>query len=593
MKNVKVAVIDSGISNHSSGYTAVSEFYSLIHTNQNYEIIKSKASDEEGHGTAISDIIYQQNPNIQFYIFQLKTDNGAVEYSQLCTVLDFILDRLDVDLINISAGITYLDAYESLRQTCDAIRKKGILLLAAFDNQGAISYPAEIPSVIGVDITERPLEKGEVVWVEHSCVNILVPPRFYRTVWNDGQRTVIRGTSFACAEMTGRISKYIYDESGNRNELKDILKNIVTQIDTFKPSIPVQGPAFQIKKAVIFPVNKEAHAVLRFRDMLSFELAGAYDERLSGNVGKELFGTQIQSYSQLNWEDDFDTIILSCITKLSALTKKDYVTEIVEQAKKHGKNIYTFEEIDSDYERIFYPQVTKEHVPHENYGKLRRISMPLAGIFGTSSSQGKYTISLELKRNLERLGYDVGFLATEPSGYLFHADSVYHFGYQSNIELTQEESVLLLNELVWQMDKAGHDIGITGCQSAAIHYDSSNVKYLSLGQQNFIFGTKPDFYVVCVNPQDPQAYVQRTIQYLNAADTGKVYALALYPVIAKQTMTGMPFQKKELAQDELDNYKSKLEENYRLPVYVIGDKEDMEALTNLLIQTFHGEVSSC
>lgn len=590
VKMTKIAIIDSGISPYSSAMPTVENRFSIVQKGEVYEIEESEAEDNVGHGTAITDIIYQQNQAIQLSIFKITTEAEEIQCEHLCMVLEYILENLTVDLINISAGVTYIDYYERFASVCNALKQKGVYIVAAFDNDGAISYPAEFPTVLGVDLSEQPMKKMDVFEVKNSCVNFLLPSKFYRTVWNDGTRTVLKGTSFACAELTGRLSKHMYDDSGKRRAYEDIVKHIVTHTYTYNKTELMQGPKFQIKKAILFPINKEAHAILRFQELLPFELTAVYDERVSGHVGKEMFGRKIESYNQIDWEGDFDTIILSCITRLASLTKKDYVKEIVEQARANGKNIYTFEEIDSDYEKIFYPTIRKEFVPYGNHMKLRRISMPLVGVFGTSSSQGKYTLQLSLMKKLQEKGYDTGFLATEPSGYLFGADSVYHFGYEANFNLAQWESVLLLNELVWQMDKKGHDIGITGCQSATIHYDSCNLKYLSLEQQNFIFGTKPDFYVICVNPHDSLEYIKRTIQYLNSIDVGRVYALAVYPVKVIQSINGMQYKKEQMTQEEVLDFIDYLGEKCELPVFEIGNEESMEQLTRIVIQTFSGEV---
>lgn len=589
MHQVKVAVIDSGISQHSRAYNSIKQQYCLKKVKDDFEIIENITEDTDGHGTAISDIIFQQNPDIELLFFKLCQETD-VECEQLCLILEYILEHVDVDIINISAGVTYIDYYQRLETVCNALREKGVILLSAFDNNGAISYPAALDSVLGVDaIEDVNLKKKDIIWVQNSCVNFVLPLKFYRTVWNDGTKTIMKGTSFACAELTGRIAAILFDSQGNRRSFKEIVDEITVYESIFPPIEEIKGPSFSISKAIMFPVNKEAHAVLRYQNMLSFKLVGVYDERVTGNIGTELFGKRVESYSDIDWDGDFDTVILSCVSRLASLTKKDYVKEIVEQARIHNKNIYTFEKIDSDYENIFFPEVKSAHVPHGNMQKLRKVAMPLVGVFGTSSKQGKYTLQLALKNKLEEKGYDTGFLATEPSGYLFGADSVYHFGYESNVELKQHENVELLNELVWKMDKAGHDIAITGCQSGILPYDYSNIHTFLLEQQNFLFGTRPDLYILCINPHDKLSYVQRTIQYLNAIDEGKVAACALYPIKTVFTASGVQMKKEILQEEEVQECKRFFTENCGLPVYEIGNEKDIKILCEFIIQTFNGE----
>lgn len=602
MQIVKIAIIDSGISQYSRGFHSTKRQYCLTEHDGTCKVIEEKIEDFNGHGTVISDIIFQQNPDIQIYSMRIVSNEQTaqdnlmqtdIECEHLCTILEYILENLDVDIINISAGITYIDDWHRIGNVCNALKQKGILIVAAFDNFGSISYPAALSSVLGVDVVENGLQKKDIAWIHNSCVNFLVPAKFYRTFWNDGTKTIMKGTSFACAEITGKISTQLFDEQGNRNSIDVVVSKLKTCGSIYQKTKPVTGPQFTIKKAILFPVNKEAHAVLRFQDMLDFELSGVYDERVTGLVGTEVFGRKIESYGNIDWDADFDTVILSCISRLASLTKKDYVKEIVEQARVHNKNIYTFEKIDSDYENIFYPELTSEHVPVGNMGKLRKMMMPLVGVFGTSSQQGKYTLQLTLKKKLDEKGYRTGLLATEPSGYLFGADSVFHFGYESGMKLSQREYIMLLNEMVWNMDKKGCDIGITGCQSGTLSYDYSNIRTILLEQQNFLLGTRPDFYILCINPHDDIAYVQRTIQYINVLDEGKVFACALYPVKTVFTETGVQMKKISLEENEIKECKQFFEEHCGVPVYSMGNEQDLEKLSKLIIQTFNGEVEEC
>ncbi len=117
---------------------------------------------------------------------------------------------------------------------------------------------------------------------------------------------------------------------------------------------------------------------------------------------------------------------------------------------------------------------------------MKRLTMPIVSVIGTNTKQGKYTLQLELYRRLTAKGYQTGFLATEPSGYLFNADAVFHFGYNANINIQHWEYIPLINEWLWEMQLQQKDITITGCQSATLHYDGSNVNYFTFAQHNFL-----------------------------------------------------------------------------------------------------------
>ncbi len=590
LRKVKVAIVDSGISSNLELMKVVSEQYGLRYENDKVEMKLMNCEDDVGHGSAIADIIYKTNPEVEILTLKISSQQAGIDCDDLCVALRFVLDNLDVELVNISAGITYVDDYEKLKQICDELERKGIIVVSAFDNNGAVSYPAAFNSVIGVDISDEFQGKKELIRLHRACADLIVPNQFYRTVWLNGEKTILKGTSFACAKVTGILSKKLAEfEQGSidKEKLMDLVK---TQDYSMLMKEGKEKEKIEIKKAIVFPVNKETHSLLRFRDLLTFELVGVYDEKLDGLVGKELFGMTIQSFDTINWDDDFDTIILSCTTALSKLTRKDYQGEVVCLAKEHGKSIYTFEEIQSADENIFYPDASNIAVPYRNMNKLHKISMPVIGVFGTSQSQGKFTVQLELKRRLSNMGYQVGQLATEPSGYLFGAQHVYHFGYHAKINIGQAEMIALLNEMIWDIEKQGNDIAITGCQSATLHYDNSSIQDLSLQQQNFLFGVLPDFFVLCVNPHDDINYIKRTIQYLNAIDIGKVYAIAVYPIKVEESMNGIQLKKRTLTHEEMNEFKKYIHEQCMLPAFEIANAKDMDSLCELVVETLSEEV---
>lgn len=107
---------------------------------------------------------------------------------------------------------------------------------------------------------------------------------------------------------------------------------------------------------------------------------------------------------------------------------------------------------------------------------------------GTSSRQGKFTLQINLKREISSHGYNVGFIATEPSGYLFESDFVFPMGYNSTVDLNNNlyDYVSILNEELWKTEVSGKELIIVGSQSGSIHYDNSNLTQLAINPYVFI-----------------------------------------------------------------------------------------------------------
>lgn len=593
MKEIKIAILDTGIAKQMSDI--ISSFFELNYDgNRNYKIDKQEVSDYAGHGTAVTSIIHSVDPNLHLISFKLCNSDNEIPVDGLIYVLQYIYENIDVDIINISAGVTYIngECYKALNSICKKLKERKVIIVSAFTNEGAVSYPAAYPSVIGIDCSSIRTNK-EIIKVINGIVDIIFPQKYYRTFWNDGKKTLLLGNSFTCAYFTGLLGHYL-----SKFESKDsasFIKSISTDIIELQKNYEIKRPTFKIKKAIIFPVNKESHALLRNQDMLPFIITGVYDESITGNIKKDFFGLQVQSYDKLNWNDDFDTIILSCITDLQKLTGRDYIGQILKNTEKYEKNIYSFEDLNSIINQTnnktsyFFPNLNKNMIPYYKLGKLNHIEIPVVAVFGTSSKQGKFTLQIDLLRKLKNRLYNVGFLATEPSGFLFSADYTFHFGYHANLDLSIPDIITMLNEYIFKIQLLNKDILITGCQSSITHYDNSNLRNFSILQYAFLLGTAPDYSILCINFYDEIDYIERSISCINSAGDGRVEAIAIFPKEVIQTRTGLKYSERILSEQEIKDKKQNLFEVFSLPIYQIGNDRDMELLCDNIINFFAEE----
>lgn len=586
MKNTKIALIDSGMSSQIPCAERIVSCYSIVMKNGEYQIVNAPPKDEMGHGSAVATIIYNQNTNIEF--ISISVNNNEFEYDEdaLIYALEFV-GGIDVDIINISAGFTYLNKIHKLDKVCHDIARQGIIIISAFDNDGAISYPAALPDVIGIDVTSEYDNREDIIYQKNSIVDLVVSDRFFRTIWK-GNKTIIRGTSFATAYITGIVSKLMSETKCSNISKNMILETVATRCRTIKKCLPFQPMPNKIGKAIIFPINKESTALLKFQDDLEFNIVGIYDSRVSGNIGKVFGNLEVRNFDEINWEEDFDTVILSCFTTLSRLSKRDYCSEILQHAKNNNKKVFSFEKIQEDLNDIvYYPEIRKEEVPLFNVGKMHKISVPVVGVFGTSSKQGKYTLQLELRKRINQIGYQTGFLATEPSGYLLGADFTFHFGYHAYYNRNSREMIITLNQMIWEIQNAKKDLVITGCQSGTVHYDDSLIDNFAIYQYAFMLGTAPDYIVLCVNPHDDTEYVDRTINFLNAVNYGKVEAIMIFPIEVKEAGAfDFKNEKSVISERSVMAIKEKLRQRYGKKVYAIDNANDLDMLANEIINFF-------
>lgn len=158
----------------------------------------------------------------------------------------------------------------------------------------------------------------------------------------------------------------------------------------------------------------------------------------------------------------FDTVILGHVGELSAICKRNFLEEIMNNCIKNGKKLFAFDDL-SEYaskfanqekfnECCYFPEVTYQNIPKGRFGKLFGIQMPVLGIVGTSSSQGKLTIQMELRRKLMEQGYNVGQIGTEPTAFCYDMDFVYPYGYKSTVKTVGYHNVLLLNNIIHDIE---------------------------------------------------------------------------------------------------------------------------------------------
>lgn len=573
-----IAIVDTGIDECSLAYSNVKKQYVLKDNGNSTSIKEERAKDCIGHGTEIANLIVKENPKAKLFI--LKAFDQFLSFVEtLIAALSFLDKQADIDFINLSCGVTNINDINRLRQICDSLFTKNIILISAFDNNGALSFPAAFDSVIGIDVTTE--KNINETFQNEYVVNYFLKDKYYRVSGLNNKKEIIRGTSYACAEMTGKLSAN-YNTLEKRKRLSTLMKssNKENELHTLN---------FKINKAIIFPYNKESDCIIRQKEKLNFEIIGIFDEARKCRVGDIINGITIQDFSEINWDENFDTIILSCTDELEEITGCPYKDIIIEKSLKYSKQIYSFERIqnltEADNKRIFFPQTNIVDSGWQNHGKMYKSSVPTVMVTGTNSKQGKFTLQTSLVDYFRKQNYTTGFLATEPSGYLFDADYVFPIGYNSTVNLNNDPYLYIstVNNAIRYIEEKNKDLIIAGSQSYSIQYDNSFLSQYSLTQHFFFLGVDPDIYILTVNLFDETEYIIRTVNYLNSLSDGKVFAFVISPFSIKETVTGIAMQLNDNTKEQIIQKKKELIKYFSIPVYELSE---IEILGNKIINYF-------
>ena len=158
-------------------------------------IVDHNYADDIGHGTAVYYLIRNSLRNIDVEIVNVKIffKDNLLRYDDFVKILEYLYEHEHFDFINISLGVVQCGDVSKMQEICTRLFERGCILVAAYDNEGAVSFPAALDNVIGVDSN---LRVDETKYLESGIVDILCKSKFMRVPWNDGKMTLVKGNSF-------------------------------------------------------------------------------------------------------------------------------------------------------------------------------------------------------------------------------------------------------------------------------------------------------------------------------------------------------------------------------------------------------------
>lgn len=591
---IKIAVVDTNV---FCGHPILAG----VHIEVKNVLGMENTNKECGHGTAVCSIIVKECPYVDLTVFPIfESSMDSIEVENLESVLIYIGENDTVyDIINLSNGVVELENPDKLYKICKRITDKGTIIVAAYDNSGIMTYPACFSNVIGVDTTQRINYAKEFEFVENSPINIRGYQRQQRVAWDKPNYIFTKGSSFVTPYITGIIANIML--SGQR-EMKNILAELKAKgkIRTKMPVPRRNKNGLKIKKAITFPFNKEIHSIVKFSEDLTFDLAGIYDFKYFMRIGKKASSVihqplsrdyTIKSIENVNWEEDFDTVIIGHINEILNVTGLQFLDQLIEKIVKYKKNIYTFDDYiykkyfskkSKSKTKCFYPYIDARNVPYNLFGKMWVASSPVLAVMGTRSRQGKFTLQLLLRKRLRQQGFKIKHIASEPTGWLFGADDVFPFGYSNTISIDYRDTILTLNHMVHNVENGKVDLVIAGCQSGTIPFDFYSSQRIMLAQTAFLYGILPDAVFLCVCPDDEIGYIKRTIAYIESSVNAKVLGIFVFPVLT-EIQTGYLLKSKNISGSEkLNKIIINLTETLGIPVVELNEAGVEKQIQNLV-----------
>ncbi len=201
---ITVAILDTGISSHSSLDGVEIERISLIDDNA-----QNGRSEYSGHGTAVASIIAGSSgtgiaPASDLISIQVMDSDGL---GDSFTLAEGIIRAVDSGAEVISMSLGSYGYTRALQDAVDYAHSKNVALVASVGNDGsyAAPYPAQLEGVIGVSAVDA--ESQRAAFSNYSsAVDIGAPGVGVYAAWNDNDWTRFSGTSAAAPYVSGTIA---------------------------------------------------------------------------------------------------------------------------------------------------------------------------------------------------------------------------------------------------------------------------------------------------------------------------------------------------------------------------------------------------
>ena len=620
---IRIAIVDSGI---DASHTGVGDVAGGVHIQIKGEVVFwDDHADCAGHGTACAGIIRKKAPNAMLYSVRIFDASLMADGRALIAAIQWCIDN-EMDVVNLSLGTTDVTFKKSLQKVCRKAVDAGVILVAAESNDGRESYPAVFPEVVGVT-GGAIYEPDGFYYRKDQRIECVARGDEQRVCWLNGKHIMTGGNSFAAPHITGIIARLLKQHPKcSVQDIRLLLKEKAlrelpqdrnkSQSDPQTHRKDFQEDYSWIKKAVLYPYNKEMHSMVRYRDLLAFKIVGVADPIGKGMVGKDagkVIGEPVAnlriSPNMRRAMADADTLILGYVDQLSRIRKRDLLREYVQLSLDEGCHVFSFQALDPDlygdlYDtaekkglRLAFPHIQREELAQaiQNFNALPPVDVPVLSVMGTSSQQGKFTLQLALRRRLIQKGYKVGQIGTEHHAKLFGMDAAFPMGYASPLKLPFQHYIPYLDYKMREICQCTQpDIILTGSQSGTIPYHVQEHSTHCLSSLAFLLGVKPDACILVVNSIDAEEYIRDTIDGIRAVCKAPTILLAMgdHEKHIRTAYGRSMITPKKMAQAQIDCHLKKLEDNFCVPAIEILSETGQQRLVETVIQYFSKDDTS-
>src|SRR5690606_26628364 len=235
-KGVKVAILDSGLNNHSELRTEyIMEGYNSVDPN-------NQPLDDFGHGTFVTGVIAATHndkgfigfaPDVELYPVKVLDQYGVGEIENVVSGIEWCIEN-DIDIINMSFAVS--KDHKILKDAIQTALNAGIIIVASGKNSsgGIVVYPASYEGVISVTAIDQKFKIADTS--PQGKIDYSAPGIDIITTTHDGKYQYFSGNSIATPYITGIIALLLQS-----NKEADS-KNIQSVLEPFVKDLGANGP---------------------------------------------------------------------------------------------------------------------------------------------------------------------------------------------------------------------------------------------------------------------------------------------------------------------------------------------------------------
>jgi subtilisin len=234
---VDVAIIDTGIEGRHPDLAVVDGINYAGPPEKEGSTDPADWNDGYGHGTHCAGIVAALNngigvvgvaPGARLHAVKVLDDSGLGYTSDVIQGLEWSAkNHMQIASMSLGGG-----GSTSLQQACDAAFAAGVLLVAAAGNSaGPVSFPAAYPSVIAVSATDS---QDQLAYFSSFGpeVELAAPGVNIYSTFKGGSYTTLSGTSMACPHVTGTAALVWAAGAASNAAVRDILTGAAEDLGT-------------------------------------------------------------------------------------------------------------------------------------------------------------------------------------------------------------------------------------------------------------------------------------------------------------------------------------------------------------------------